>query len=192
MQRPQIPTTAFVAEYAERFKEYAGLADQTLTELFTAFPNNVQHEHVLLKVTALNTLYGTAIWNVFPVAEHIWKQNIDTKLRQGLPELVDEITRIEVKAGTFRNNYSFATKYCSWHVSNAYPIYDSIVERLLWKYQKEDSFSDFKRGDTWSNYHKYKGIIEDFQRHYGLIGCSFKELDKFLWQYGKDYFGQVN
>ena len=72
---------------------------------------------------------------------------------------------------------------------DAYPIYDSFVDRLLWEYQRLDRFSAFKRNDMWSDYLKYRQIIEDYRQFYGLTEFSFKQLDKFLWQYGKECFG---
>ena len=50
-----------------------------------------------------------------------------------------------------------------------------------------DEFSKFKNSDL-KNYVKFKSILCDFQNFYGLQRYSFKELDKFLWQFGKEYF----
>jgi hypothetical protein len=186
MQRPQTPTPALVSQYVQKFDDDFGLADKALAELFSAFPDNIELEHVLLKVTAVNALYFTSIWNVFPVAKHICQLNIDTKLTQGVPDLVKEIADTPGKDGKIRCNYSFATKYCSWHEPEKYPIYDSFVDQLLWEYQKGDKFSDFKRGELWGNYLKYKSAIEEFRTHYKLRDYTLKDLDKFLWLYGKD------
>jgi len=47
---------------------------------------------------------------------------------------------------------------------------------------------EFKR-DELRQYSRYKEIIEGFRVNYGLTQLSFKELDKFLWSYGKEIFG---
>lgn len=48
------------------------------------------------------------------------------------PEVVDLIARVTVASSekqlTF---YSFASKYCSWHKPNQYPIWDFRVNRYL-------------------------------------------------------------
>jgi hypothetical protein len=189
IRRPEEPTPALVRQYVRSFDAgSAGLADRALTELFGAFPENRLYEHVLLKVVALNSLYNTYILNLAPVADHIWRHNIDPKLAQGAPELVNEIALTPHKDGKIRRNYSFATKYCAWHNPDAYPIFDSYVEKLIWEYQRFDKFSDFRRGDLTNNYPTYKYTLEAFRQRYRLMDFSFKDLDKFLWGYGKAYF----
>jgi len=91
-----------------------------------------------------------------------WK---DPDLAAGMPGIVDRIAKLTIRGKT-RRHYSFATKYCSWHQPDKYPIYDSLVERLLWAYRKEHTFADFRRSD-----------LQDYQ---------IKELDKFLWYTSKD------
>jgi hypothetical protein len=82
--------------------------------------------------------------------------------------------------------YSFATKYCSWHAQDGYPIYDSFVDRLLRLYRQRDSFACFTNAELW-HYPTFRSVIQAFQRHYGLTEFSFKEVDKFLWVYGQEY-----
>jgi hypothetical protein len=107
-------------------------------------------------------------------------------LAQGSLDVIDEIAVITLK-GKKKRNYSFATKYCSWHRPDVYPIFDSYVERLLWTYRQQDRFAEFKRGESW-HYPHYKEIIERFRAYYDLGQFSFKELDKFLWLYGIEVF----
>jgi hypothetical protein len=186
MPQLQKPTVELVNRYIQKFAEGVGIFDKALTVLFRTFPENAQLEHVLLKVTALNSLYYTNIWAVTPVAENILRHNIDEKLAQEDPELVNQIAVIKVKGKT-RRNYSFASKYCSWHMPEAYPIFDSFVNAVIWKYQQVDRFSNFRRYDL-HDYPTYKRILEEFKTSYGLGQYSFKDLDKFLWQYGKENF----
>src|SRR5206468_1151652 len=105
---------------------------------------NTSLEDILLKVVALNDLYRTGILATYRVAEHIFQLNIDPLLEAGQSEAVARIARVQL--GTVaRNNYSFATKYCAWHNPDAYPIYDSYVDNLLWGYKKQDQFDTFQR-----------------------------------------------
>lgn len=181
------PTPALVIKYGEQFDQSnAALTDQALTQLVAAFPDNRDVSAVLLKATAINSLYATNIYAIFQVAQHICSLNIDPKLAQGSLDVIDEIAVITLK-GKKKRNYSFATKYCSWHRPDVYPIFDSYVERLLWAFRRQDRFAEYKRGEMWQ-YPRYVEIIEQFRAHYDLGEFGFKKLDKFLWQYGMEVF----
>jgi hypothetical protein len=189
MERPEKPTPALVSEYVHKFDSGPnGVADRELSKLFRAFPENVEYYPVKFKVLALNDVYKTGIIAVTLVVEHILQLNIDPKLAQRAPELVNEITPTPDKAGKIRRNYSFATKYCSWHVPDAYPIYDSFVGKLVYEYRQDEKYCDFfRQNELSSDYLKFKGVIESFRNHFGLTKFGFKDLDKFLWLYGKEY-----
>lgn len=181
------PTPALVVKYIELFDQgNAALTDEALRRLVAAFPKNDDVAAVLLKATAINALYATNIYAIFQVARHICALNIDPKLAQGSLDVIDEIAVITLK-GKRKRNYSFATKYCSWHRPEVYPIFDSYVERLLWAYRQQDRFAEFKRGEMW-HYPRYVEVIKQFRTQYDLSEFCLKELDKFLWQYGMEVF----
>lgn len=184
----QRPTSGLVASYIEQFEQDEAYAapDRALFKLFQAFPHNRNLEDVLLKVAALNGLYSTNIYAVYRVAEHIHEQDIDPRLEQRSPALVNEISLVTI-GDKKRRNYSFTSKYCSCHVPDAYPIYDGFVERLIWAYQGLDHFAEFRRAEL-KDYPRYKETVEFFRDYYGLTQFSFKELDKFLWFYGRKIF----
>ncbi len=194
MERPQTPTPALVRQYIQRFDEGRdGRADKALATLFQTFPGNQQSEHVMFKVLGLNAFHNSKVIGVTAVVKHIVSLNIDEKLAQRAPELVDKIAPTPMKDGKLRRNYSFASKYCSWHVPDAYPIFDSIVERLVWEYQQIDHFAGFFwRNEMTNNYVKFRQILEALRQYYGLSEFSFKALDKYLWLYGKEYFGTLS
>jgi hypothetical protein len=50
-----------------------------------AFPGNTQIEDVLLKVTAINRLYSTNLYAVYPMTQHIVGLNIDPRLKEHDP-----------------------------------------------------------------------------------------------------------
>ncbi len=68
-----------------------------------------------------------------------------------------------------------------------YAIYDSLVERVLLAYRKKDSFSKFKQSNLRES-PKFKQVIFDFIEFYHPNGHDLKEIDKFLWMYGKQMF----
>jgi hypothetical protein len=184
-------TPELVRHYIRKFDEGRdGLVDKALFELFRAFPENTRLEHILLKVLSLNALHSAGIVDVHPVAKHIARLSIDEKLAEGSAELVNNLARNSNGDGKMRRNYSFASKYCSWHFPNAFPIYDSIVGKLVSEYQQLDRFTDTTWQHDLTDYLAFKRTIEAFRDSYGLSEFSFKELDKFLWLYGKEYFGK--
>jgi hypothetical protein len=58
-------------------------------------------------------------------------------------------------------------------------------------YQRMDRFAAFVWQQELSDYLNFKRTIEVFRETYGLTEFSFKELDKFLWLYGKESFGKA-
>ena len=180
------PTEELVQTYIKQFDQTQTVVELALTRLFQLFPKNTALEDVLLKVIVLNDLYRTAIWATYQVAEHIISLNVDPYIREGKPEVVDLIARIQLGNKT-RNNYSFATKYCAWHNPSSYPICDGFVAQMLWAYSRHDKFDKFHRQDLWK-YDLLKRIVDNFRTFYNLIAYGFKDIDKFLWLAGKTYF----
>ncbi len=185
---PEAPTDRLLQHYLAAFRadERYFLADQAIIQLVAQFPQNTHLEHILLKVTTINDLYGTNIYATFAMAHHIHTLGIDSALRAADTEIVNQIAAVTF-SGKPRNVFSFASKYCSWHDPLNYPLYDSYVEKLLLAYRRKDAFSVFQKTDL-RHYASYKRIVSDFRAHYRLAQFSFKDLDKFLWLYGKALF----
>lgn len=190
--RPETPTPMLVRQYVHRFDDGRdGLIDKALLDLFSAFPENTRFEHILFKVLGLNALDSTGVVAVQAAARHILSLGIDARLAVCDPELVNAIALTPVKTDKTKRFYAFATKYCSWHMPAGYPIFDNVVGKIINEYQRVDQFADF----FWQNeiardYLKFKQTVEAFRDHYGLGEFTFKDLDKFLWRYSKDYFGK--
>ncbi len=83
--------------------------------------------------------------------------------------------------------YSFATKYCSHHKPYFYPIYDSYVHRFLVGLKQQYHFDTFNDSDL-KNYERFKKVILNFQNFFNLGDYTVKQIDKYLWQAGKEYF----
>ncbi|MDR3349867.1 MAG: hypothetical protein LBO03_09795 [Acidaminococcales bacterium] len=157
--------------------------ERALSQLFhETYPLNTDLRHVLVKCSVLNDFYGTKIFGVFPIARHIVDLQIDDRLYAGDQTLVDDIARVEV-----RRNYSFATKYCSHHQPQQFPIYDSYVAKMLDYFRRRDGFMAFAR-DNLQDYPIFCEAIYAFRTHYGLGEFSIKEIDRYLWQLGKEHF----
>lgn len=179
------PNPRFVRSVAACFDNdpEIGAADKIVDKVFQSLPHNRDIEDVWQKVVVLNGLYSTNIYATYAVARHICELNIDSDLHQGSLDLVHRIARVTLN-GKVRNNYSFASKYCSWHRPDVYPIYDGFVGGLIWAYRKHCQFADFKQKEL-GDYPRFRDIIVQFMDHFGLGQFGFKELDKFLWLYGK-------
>ncbi len=170
--------------------------ENVIKKLFEMHPINRQLEDILLKAAVLNDFYSTNIFSIFGVAKHILSiPNVDEQLARGDVKLVNEIRTVSFisKKGAekAKDFYSFATKYCSHHRPNLYPIYDGYVGKVLCYFRNKDKFADFKNDDL-KDYEKFKNVINEFQRFYRLERFSVKELDRYLWQLGKKYFPLKN
>ena len=163
------------------------LQEDALNKLFFSLcPENKEISDILLKVASLNDFYSTNIFSVYPVAKHILSLDIDSRLNAGDPHLVTDIQKVTIN-NVEKNFYSFATKYCSHHRPLDYPIYDSYVEKVLCHYRDKDKFSSFKTSDL-KKYTRFKSILMEFKAFYGLEQYDIKQIDKFLWQIGKEFF----
>lgn len=119
------------------------LDEESLSYLFNeTYPHNTNLKEINIKVSALNTLYSTHLRSyTFNVAKHIHSLAIDDRLKQGDITLVDDIIKTPRGEGKQFRCYSFATKYCSFHRPDIFPIYDSYVDKLLVHLQKQDGFA---------------------------------------------------
>ena len=187
---PPEPRVSEVNKYLKGWKKLEKYTSQerALNKLFLELlPGNSEITDILLKASCLNDFYSTNIFAIYPVAKHILNiKDLDERLKSGDISLVNELGKVEI-SGKKKSFYSFATKYCSHHNPIAFPIYDSYVERVLLYFNKVDKFSSFKRQDL-KDYRKFKGILLDFQRYYKLERFNLKEIDRYLWLLGKEFF----
>ena len=107
-------------------------------------------------------------------------------LKKGDATLIDDIARIEV-GGKEKNFYSFASKYCSHHFPMEFPIYDSYVHKVLVYFRRVDGFASFEDANL-KNYPKFKAVLIKFRSFYHLEQFDLKQLDQYLWQFGKAHF----
>ena len=93
------PTAELVTAACKEFDQENLIIERALNELFSQYPRNSDHSHVLLTVVALNRLYSTQIFAVHDVARHIHQQaqDVDFALATGSPEIVDKIARVTLR-----------------------------------------------------------------------------------------------
>ena len=189
MTLPPRPNRVIVDNYLKEWDtlEKYVLQEKSLNLLFNKFcPQNSKLEDILLKVSALNDFYSTNIFDTATVAKHILNCQIDLDLKNGEVSLVDRITPVLMKGKT-RRFYSFATKYCSHHRPEIYPIYDSYVVKILMHFKNKDAYFHFKKDDL-KTYKVFLQAIQAFKNYYDLGVYSLREIDIYLWIAGKEYF----
>jgi len=186
-----IPTPQEVEKYLAAWDglENYRLQEDALNKIFHSLcPDNEDISDILLKVSTLNDFYSTNIFSVYPVAKRILELHIDERLKSGDETLISDIQSVYI-SGVEKHFYSFATKYCSHHNPLDFPIYDSYVEKVLKYFQKKDKFSSLRKFEL-KNYLVFKQVLLDFRSYYKLDDYNLKQIDKYLWQLGKEYFPQ--
>ncbi|HET56017.1 MAG TPA: hypothetical protein ENN33_12490 [Ignavibacteria bacterium] len=190
--RPDIPTPTnnIIISYLRKWDtlENYVLQESSLQKLFTkTYPKNDDIDEILIKVCSLNDFYSTNIFSPFTVAKHILSLKIDSRLKNRDTQLVNDIALVSVKEDKSINFYSFATKYCHQHFQMDYPIYDNYVEKMLLYFKKRDRFHPFKKPDL-KYYPVFKEVILAFRTYYHLTSFDLKDIDRYLWLAGKEYF----
>ena len=99
--------------------------------------------------------------------------------------MVNDIAHVKIN-GVDKTFYSFASKYCSHH-NDEFPIYDYFVDKMLVYFKNKDKFAKFKKDDL-KDYVKFKNILIEFKKFYDIEEYSLRDIDKYLWIAGKEYF----
>jgi hypothetical protein len=192
MKKITKPSVKQVEKYLRKWEKDPKypVQDRIVVPLFKHYPHNTKIEEVLHKVTILNFFYSTQIRDTFTVAQHIVRLKIDKQLRKGEEDIVEEIAKVSI-GGKERRFYSFATKYCSHHQPDVYPIYDSFVREGLAYFNEQDIFADFTKKAIWEDYTTFKQVILAFQKEYKLDSCSLRDIDRYLWLLGREKFPKI-
>ena len=195
--RLKSPTEEFISEILELYSEENELNENFL-KLFKTFNDDKKKYDVLIKVAALNKIYSTAIVNINPVVKQI---NEISRSAESNPktiteyvELVDKISKVNwtnSKGENFeRNNLSFASKYIHFSSNYKTPIYDSYIWIIIKGYlgQKNNEKISFENP---KNFKEFYTVFEKFKIDLGLEHSSNYDIDKFLWQYGKNLISEI-
>ncbi len=160
--------------------------EEILQEVFLRYPLNTNIKEVYHKVVLLNAFYSTHIFKPFLVAQHIvHEKSLDNALERKDLSIISTLAEVPALK---RKCYSFATKYCSFHKAEYFPIYDSFVEKMLLAFSKKypkRTFANLKAVE-FKNYERFVEILEAFKLAYNLEAFSYKKLDNYLWLLGKE------
>ena len=177
-----MPTIEEVNEAIRRFDRDYEPGEWLVGQLFQKYPRNTDADHVLLKTMVLNKVYNAGVRAEYPVAAHIKSlSGLDSLIEKGSDEAVSRIANVEI-GGKKLCFLCFATKYCSWHNLDAYPIFDNNVRACLLFHKKKDGFAEFTLDSLW-DYPTFRSVVDKFRSHY-VLDVNYKDLDKFMYLFG--------
>jgi hypothetical protein len=164
----------------ERLEQWR-LADQALGLLKERCPKFAP-DACLLKVVAVNGLYGTNVYAITRMAKHVASVFSRADLGTAGAELVERLADLPPaeRQKQKRHHYSFASKFAHFFVSeDRFPIMDSYALKMLKVH--------LGRGYSKNPAHPYAAFVGNFhevQRLSGFAGSN-RELDRYLWLAGE-------
>ncbi len=183
--------------------------ENTTKYIFSNLSNN-KLEIVLAKVVVLNEFYSTQLnsnppieikkdhsyhMDVVSMAKHIiaWDKFDEYCCSADIEKRQEAVNYIRCGDSDYREPYhkeaySFATKYCSWHNPNGFPIVDSYSRGMIYYLNRNLNF--YKRVLTQESLNVYSVFCEAYDALSLYLQnrdkqFEYRDIDKFLWYYGK-------
>lgn len=167
-----------------------GREDSLITDCFVRFPENTDVTVVAMKIGLIDITNSTHVSqhkskiSAVELAECIVRiKDIDERIKNGDPEVVNEIARCNGKI----NLFSFASKYCCYHNKNLYGKDDySILDTVL-KEHLPDYFDDIttRQIQKWQESFDYKSYNDYLTRKLNELNITIefrkRKLDHFVW-----------
>lgn len=167
-----------------------GKEDDLITNCLKRFPTNTDVTIVAMKVGLIDITNSThvsqhkSLISAVELAECIVEiKDIDNRIKNGDPEVVNEIARSNGNI----NLFSFATKYCCYHNKNLYgrddySILDTVLKESLPKYFEDITSSQIKK---WVVSFDYKSYNDYLTRKLDELGINVpfrkRKLDHYIW-----------
>jgi hypothetical protein len=172
-----VPLTSSQVDAASRLhsrlKQWSA-TDSALEALGRVFPG-FDLAASLLKVSALNQLYGTNVYAVFRMAEHVGRVMAGS-LSDGLVERIAALPARD-GLGAKRVHISFASKFAHFFVdADRFPIYDGYAVSSLSRHVERGRAGRPTYGEYTA---AHRGL-----RERGGLDCTGRQLDRYLWLEG--------
>lgn|SRR5574344_456322 len=167
-----------------------GPENKLITSCLRKFPYNTDIDIVAMKIGLIDITNSTHLSqhkskiNMCEFSERIAKiPNIDERLKNGDPEVVNEIAKSNGKI----NLFSFATKYCCYHNRNLYgkddySILDNVLKEYLPRYFHDVTKSQIQK---WQNSYDYKSYNDYITKKLDELGITIefrkRKFDHFVW-----------
>jgi len=179
---PLLPTQIAAAERLHARSRQWEVSDGALHALAKRFPD-FGDEAVVLKSVAINALYGTNIFAITRMAEHVKGVIAKSDLASAGPELVEQLAALPKTAGQKKPRlyFSFASKFAHFFIDpERFPILDNYAAKTLVFHLGEKNMA--KRPG-----HPYLAFVENLLRLRTAadLTCSTRELDHYLWVAGE-------
>jgi hypothetical protein len=158
------------------------MTDRALIALATGFPR-WEPEATLLKVVAINQLYGTNLYAVNRMAEHVATVMATAEPAIEGPALVERIATLPKSAEqkTQRRHFSFASKLANFFIdAEHFPIYDYYAAwMVVWHLGPAGHIRD--------GAHPYLAFVASLERLGERSGLTWagRALDHYLWLAGQ-------
>lgn len=156
--------------------------DAALESLGAKFPA-FDVESSLLKVSALNQLYGTNVYAVMRMARHVSAVMIAGPVDDGVVERLAALPKGTMQT-TDRRHLSFASKFAHFFLQpERFPIYDSYAAKMLKLHIGRGTLAKWDPSTNAPPYSEFVAAIETLRRSAGLA-CTARALDRHLWLCG--------
>ena len=207
----KLPTNERIGELIEKFDRDQRRNEAVVKAAFSSLGNELV-EDIMVKVIVLNSRYSTRLSDNEPAKQTVEKALSDNrcfmpgvlKVAQKIAEFerhgrfdsckdISDVAKLIIDFQSFpkpySQPYSFITKYCSFRLPDIdIPIVDNYVRALLIVMNDKDGYyGEIITNSLLADYNEFLKVINVFSEEFAK-GYSFKEIDKYLWQYGKDLF----
>ncbi len=202
----EMPTDDIIINCIQAFNQYEKYNEDNVRLAFSHFDNSCI-ENVFAKVVVLNNLYSAGLYNkqvenqkdkvdVRTMSEYLYVHRAFFDSERTDDVIVSWIENTLHEFG-IRYNYkpfSFITKYCAWSFPKQnIPIVDSYTKAMLYyinelhpyfgrKFYRYEINNEKDGVDV--KYSFFCEVFAKFKEEYANE-FSYKEIDKYLWYYGK-------
>jgi hypothetical protein len=177
LESNQVAAAARLYSFLEQWKR-SDYALQRLTERCPGF----DREETLLKVVAINGLYGTNVYAQVRMAEHLFSTLQSANLASAGPELVEHMANLPETRGKLntRRHISFASKFAHFFLNaSLFPIFDQYAAQTVVHHLGRRNCVKAQDG-------VYLAFAANVQRLLELsrLECHMRELNRYLWLAG--------
>lgn len=182
------------------------IPEEAINDLCTIkYKSQTDINGVIAKISIINQIYSTRVKNIdtYWLAKHI--TNNGEKLEECIAskDLDSRITAVSIIADSkkssderisqMNNHYSFATKYCSFHKPEKFPIYDSYISAVVKANADKGICGKVTNITSFNSYGKLCESLEQLRECFEktLKKISVKMFDQFLWLYFKEKFDEL-
>lgn len=169
--------------------------EELLNVVFNELNENSSITVMQTAVLLLDGIYHTRLQSPIRFANAIYdrvkKENLLEEIRNAKrdDEIIKCVDAIATADIGYNYAYSFATKFCNRINKKQFPIFDSYVAGLLWNYQNIEPYKEHL-GEHFNqaSMGKYRSFLEKYRKFakaFSLEAFDYKEIDIFMWTYGK-------